>query len=125
MHIERMQRAIALARELQHKPFYMNTWFEYESRPYDCETAACFAGWMARDKWMQNEGLELSKASSPVFEDEDEPWRALARFLDISVDDAHFVFDSYEYNEHPSAITPDIVADRLRVIVDVCLTDMG
>ena len=50
MNLALLEHAIALMEWVrdEHRPFNMGTWFWDQYNPYDCDTAACFAGWCAR-----------------------------------------------------------------------------
>lgn len=114
MHIERWQHGIAILREVtrEHKPFYLGFWVASEATPYDCDTAACAVGWMARYPWMQDQGLSL-RDGEPLFMGL-RSFRALTIFFEISDDEAGHVFLTKDYPCYGWEITAAMVADRMQ-----------
>lgn len=56
---ERLEYARDMIQRVNPEKLNMNTWV-YDCRaPYDCNTAACFAGWCARDPVFRRQGFEI------------------------------------------------------------------
>lgn len=120
MHVERVTRAIALLRKvhIDGLPFDLRDWFSDPDNVFDCGTAACAAGWMARDEWMQEEGLE-SVGAVPAYltsKDANPQWLhgfyALEAFFDMPFEDVHFALSATRYAN--STATANDVADRMQ-----------
>lgn len=135
MHIERWKRAIEKMRWVQakHLPFYAGEWFDGPD-PYDCNTAACAAGHLCRDEWMQGEGLDIDYTGFPAFEGS-RGYEALSLFFEVEITDdlddiIHRVFSGTDYNSPAVAwmpppampyvghVTAGMVADRMQQILD-------
>lgn len=126
MHTERWTRAITELRRVhaERLPFYAGEWFD-AGRPYDCDTAACAAGWLCRNKWMQDEGLEIDRTEFPAFEGS-RGFEALALFFEVEIVDdpyapyqddiIHQVFSGGLYGLAYRDVTAGMVADRMQQI---------
>lgn len=108
-------------------PFNMERWFE-KNDPEDCGTAACFAGWLCRDKWFQAKGLgkirdDLDFFCPAIFArggllTND---AAIAELLGITSRQAWDVIYPSRYREQgwtDGVVTPGLVIERLRRLLD-------
>lgn len=121
MHIERLERAAVILENFQETPdhrFRMHFWFN------QCGTAGCAAGWIARDPWMNEQGLALRIPFNwaahlvPSFQGHDE-LNALAAFFELPHWQVARFFSSHEYSAM-TPITPQMVARRMREVMGSC-----
>lgn len=94
-----------IAREL---PFDLDRWFLDDARWNDCGTAACWAGWCARDAVLREEGLTVTTFIDrliPSFAG-NRGYQALADFFSITDWAAHYLASplSYEDSFNPRAV---------------------
>lgn len=134
MNRERIAEAIRVMEEVRDgsKPFDMANWFERNSDPSDCGTAACFAGWLTRDPYFQALGLSVKIPAKPSYILGRAPTyrceigvAAIAELFDIYVGTAaSVVFAEYYYNMIASGdyrkidVTPDMVIRRLKELLE-------
>lgn len=118
MHRQRFEHGIVLLREVEReqKPFYLNFWFADENHPFDCNTAACAAGWMVRDRWMRDEGLDVS-CREPGFLHY-RGFHALSVFFDITFADAQDLFSPNGYDVPAHDVTAAMVANHMQRMLD-------
>jgi hypothetical protein len=123
-------------------PFYAGEWFDGRD-PYDCNTAACAAGWLCRSKWMQAEGLEIDYSGFPLYEGS-RGFEALALFFEVEIEDGQYaandaiigrVFSGEDYASPSVAwmpppvmpyvghVTAGMVADRMQQILEQEMAD--
>jgi hypothetical protein len=118
VHIERVTRAIALLRwvHAEFLPFDIADWFEEPEETLNCGTAACAVGWMARDPWMQEQGLAIVDAE-PVYlgHTRSVGFYAVAAFFDIPHNLAQYVFTRYAYTYHKP--TANDIADKMQALI--------
>ena len=83
MNRARLEHAITVMERVRDERlrFNMICWVAYESDPYTCNTAACFAGWCARDPLFREAGLRLEEGT-PMFWDSHGA-NAISDFFDI------------------------------------------
>jgi len=122
MNRKRMRRAIAILDRVhaENLPFDIGQWVSEPDNPYDCGTAACAAGWMARDAEFRAEGLVLTDESCvsvgfPAFE-LDVGFLAMAKFLDIDYDESCQCFDECYYDGDTPPTAADVAA-RMRALM--------
>lgn len=106
MDTVRMQKAIDTLTQVHTlgKKFDIDHWVEDCMTPYDCGTAACSLGWIARSEWANEIGLCLSANGSPIY-DGDYTYNAAEKFFDISTNQAGWLFDPFEYENVSNEIT--------------------
>lgn len=115
MNRERLEHLITVLERVEREnlPFDMDDW---AVDPLDCGTAACAAGWAARDPEFQKQGLSLSLAWGPSFAGEVGA-EAMAVFLDIAGWDSVRLFIPDEYNLPSDSIRPAHVIACIRVLL--------
>lgn len=86
MNIDRLEKArgMLLKIDMEKKPFSMSHWFEDFDAPYDCGTAACFLGHVARQQWAKNLGMTVNHDGDIVYDGE-HGLCAAAVFFDVSI----------------------------------------
>jgi len=104
----------------EQRPFNMATWFAPSDPEYahDCQTAACFGGWCARDPLFQAEGLGIFM-EMPAYSDRVGSV-ALANFFNIKLPDAKFLTLPRNYEElvgTADRIHPQHVIDHLDIVI--------
>jgi hypothetical protein len=107
MHKERMQNLVRVLREVEktQRPFDIKNWFDInvygktQVDPLDCNTAACAVGWACRDKWMQDQGLEVW-GSTPTY-GSTLGFSAAEDFFNLTRAEVNFLFSAERY-ENPS-----------------------
>lgn len=121
MHIERLERAAVILENFQETSdhrFRMHFWFN------QCGTAGCAAGWIARDPWMNEQGLALRIQPSwgpylVTFFQGHSALNALAAFFDLPHWQVARFFSPAEYPAM-TPITPQMVARRMREVMGSC-----
>ena len=58
LNIEAINRAIEILRKVPEDQFAMEAWVQDDT---DCGTVCCVAGWVAQDKWFQEQGFKLRR----------------------------------------------------------------
>ena len=119
MNRELLEHAITIMERVrdEDQPFNMVDWFGDWNSPYDCGTAACFAGWCARDPVMQKAGLYAHQglvrfgATDGHF--------AISDLFGLSLDAARYLVLPGSYPFRPvKCISPDHVIARIRVLIE-------
>jgi hypothetical protein len=130
MNEERLARLEALLRAPLPEDTTFNMDFWTHRKAGECGTAACAAGLAMLDPWFQAQGLWGGGGNwvRPHFEGRTE-YDALTAFFGIRLHEAMHIFCGNEYprqeadplNEPrwlPSLATPEMVADRIRTLLD-------
>lgn len=87
MNRERMQWLFDAVQNAPRGKLDMTNW---------CGTAQCASGWLCADPRAKMAGLHNTSYAGPYFEGEYMVW-ALKRFLDISLEEARYIFIPTEY----------------------------
>jgi hypothetical protein len=109
--------------------FDMEAWVRHDKE--HCGTAACAAGHACLDPWFNDRGLSLEKITTwmdaesestvPVYTPKKQPvymretgFQALAKFFDVTGNEAAWLFDPFQYHIHNKQITPEMVSNRIQ-----------
>jgi len=96
--------------------FDMRTW----GKTGECDSAACAAGWAARDPVFQSQGLSI-KNFWPNYETEKGRefcgFEALRQFFGLSRNQVYFLFDEGTYKCQYDQITPADVRARIHEVI--------
>lgn len=114
---ERLCRLVPITERLiaDEKPFDMMTFAEDVDDLYNCGTAACLAGWAARDPVFRAEGLSLQACyagARVAYDGSTDSWPALACFFGLSSLQADYIFGGHNRNSLEDALI------RVRIIID-------
>ena len=109
------------------RKFYMGLWFEDPEDQMSCDTAACAAGWLARDQEARSLGLQVYAGGPMVAMAVPERWRsrwlgyeAMRAFAHLpGVRSARWLFDPDAYVRGESATAADVL-DRVRWMLSLC-----
>ena len=118
MNRELLEHAITIMERVrdEDQPFNMVDWFGDWNSPYDCGTAACFAGWCARDPVMQKAGLYAHQGV--VRFGATGGHLAISDLFGLSLDAARYLVSPDSYAVRPvRLITPDHVIAHIRALI--------
>ena len=117
MNRELLEHAITIMERVRDtdQPFGMATWFWDWDHPYDCGTAACFAGWCARDPVMQEAGFYADGGAVRS----DGYWgaEAVGCLFGLSPDAARYLVYPRSYRPI-RRIKPDHVIAHIRALIE-------
>jgi hypothetical protein len=119
MNVARMNHAVAVLRRVveEERPYDHNNWVEDEDDPFNCSTAACSAGWLIRDPYLNALGLKLhDEGAYPTYNGLSD-YHALGAFFAITETQAKALFGFY-YACDDDLITPDMVADQMQRMLE-------
>lgn len=122
MNKRKLNKLATFLRTVPRKKFNMESWAK---TPDVCSTAGCAAGWatVCFKRWKNPLTLVMEKEKyCELYCGEAEGFRAAAKFFEISLAEADYLFDPYEYREQHtnvliSDITPKLVAKRIEKFV--------
>lgn len=83
----------------------------------DCETAACAAGWTARDPEAISQGLYVNQDTGEPCTAGRWGMGAMAGWLDVEFYEAARIFSPAAYSRIPSPTPPEEVLERVREIL--------